>query len=47
MWHTTALNQKHSQVASCKAILVWLDEVATKVCLVDLQDIAVPPTVKT
>ena len=42
----TTLNQKHSQVGSCKErISAWLDEVATKVCLVDLQEIAVSPTV--
>ena len=42
----TTLNGKHSQVTLCKA-RAWLEEVATKVCLVDLQDIVVSPTVNT
>ena len=47
-WPTTALSQKHSRVSLCKVkISAWLDKVATKVCLVDLQKIAMPSTVKT
>ena len=39
-------NQTHSQLASCMTnISEWLEEVATIVCFIDLQDIAVFPLV--
>ncbi|PRQ38439.1 hypothetical protein RchiOBHm_Chr4g0413931 [Rosa chinensis] len=44
----TDLSHMHSRTASCRAIIsAWFEEVATRVCFVDLQDIAVLPMVKT
>ena len=38
------LNQTHSRLASCMAsIFEWLEKMATIVCFIDLQDIAVFP----
>ncbi|PRQ32335.1 hypothetical protein RchiOBHm_Chr5g0045231 [Rosa chinensis] len=43
-----ALNHTHSRTASCRAMISeWFEEVATRVCLVDLQDIAMFPMVNT